>query len=80
MTTKVQKVQRIGNSAGVLLPKDWLRAKGIQPGDKIRIEITDTRVVILPAGREREVRVSAKFAREVDRFLRRNRGILERLT
>lgn len=80
MTTKVQKVQKIGNSSGVLLPKDWLRAKGIKPGDKVRIEITETRVVILPTSKDREVKVSAKFAKEVDQFLKRNRKILERLT
>ncbi len=80
MTIKVQKLQKIGNSSGVLLPKDWLRSKGIKPGDRVRIEITETRVVILPTGKDREVKVSAKFAKEVDQFLHRHRRILERLT
>jgi antitoxin component of MazEF toxin-antitoxin module len=63
MTTRTEQVQRIGNSSGVLLPKEWLRTKGIKPGDPVRIEFTETRVVILPAGKDRDVRVTARFAR-----------------
>lgn len=79
MANRVQKIQRVGNSAGILLPSDWLARKGLKPGAKVRIEVTDQRIVILPETKNREVKVNAKFARGVEEFLRRNRKILERL-
>ena len=79
MASKVQKIQKVGNSAGVLLPSDWLAKTGLKPGSKVRVEVTDQRIIILPEGKDREVRVDAKFAQEVDQFLRRNREILKRL-
>ena len=79
MTAKVQRIQRIGNSAGILLPAAWLSKRGLKPGAKVRVEVTDQRIVILPEGKWREVRVDARFARDVEVFLRRNKKILERL-
>lgn len=80
MSGKVQKIQKVGNSAGILLPADWLAKKGLRPGAKVRVEVSDQRIVILPELKHREVKVDARFAREVDAFLRRNRKILERLS
>lgn len=80
MTTKVQRIQRVGNSSGILLPKEWLRAKGLKPGSRVRLEISDTRLVILTEEKEREIPVDARFARDVNRFLRKHRRILARLS
>jgi antitoxin component of MazEF toxin-antitoxin module len=79
MARRVQKIQRVGNSAGILLPADWLARKGLKPGGKVRIEVTEQRIVILPETKNRDVKVDTKFARGVEEFLRRNRKILERL-
>jgi len=80
MVAKVQKIQRVGNSAGILLPAEWLSRRGLKPGAKVRVEVTDQRIVILPEGKAKEVRVDARFARDVEVFLRRNKKILERLS
>ena len=80
MTARAQKIQRIGNSAGILLPAAWLARQGLKPGATVRVEIGDRRIVILPEDRSRDVPVDARFAREVAGFLKRNRAILERLT
>jgi antitoxin component of MazEF toxin-antitoxin module len=80
MVSKVQKLQKIGNSSGVLLPRDWLREKGLKPGSRVRVEITDTRVIILAEEDAREIKVDARFARDVDRFIREHRKVLERLS
>jgi antitoxin component of MazEF toxin-antitoxin module len=80
MAGKVQKIQKVGNSAGVLLPADWLAARGLKPGSRVRLEVTDQRVVIHPEPKDREVGVDAKFARDVRAFLKRNAKILERLS
>jgi antitoxin component of MazEF toxin-antitoxin module len=79
MARRLQKIQKVGNSAGILLPADWLARKGLKPGAKVRIEVTDQRIVVLPETRNRDVKVDGKFARQVEEFIRRNRRILERL-
>ena len=79
MTRKVQKIQRIGNSAGILLPAEWLSAKHLKPGAKVRLEITEQRISVFPDEKDLEIEVDEKFAKEVQSFLRRNRAILERL-
>ena len=79
MTRKTQKIQRIGNSAGILLPAEWLSQKHLKPGAKVRLEITDQRISVFPEEIDREVEVDERFAKEVHSFLRRNREILGRL-
>jgi antitoxin component of MazEF toxin-antitoxin module len=80
MTKKVQKIQRIGNSAGILLPAEWLVRKHLKPGAKVRLEITDQRISVFPDEKDQEVDVDERFAKEVHSFLRRNRSILARLS
>lgn len=79
MTKKVQKIQRIGNSAGILLPSEWLSQKRLKPGAKVLLEITDQRISVFPEENEREVEVDERYAKEVQSFLRRNKEILSRL-
>jgi antitoxin component of MazEF toxin-antitoxin module len=79
MGRRLQKIQKVGNSAGILLPADWLARQGLKPGAKVRIEVTDQRIVVLPETRNRDVKIDGKFARQVEEFIRRNRRILERL-
>lgn len=79
LTRKLQKIQRIGNSAGILLPADWLSQQHLKPGAKVRLEITDQRITVFPDEKEHEQGVDARLAREVSSFLRRNKAILERL-
>jgi antitoxin component of MazEF toxin-antitoxin module len=79
MSAKVQKIQRVGNSAGILLPAGWLSKKGLKPGAKVRVEVSDQRIVILPEDHSTEVQVDGRFAHEVEVFLKHNKKILERL-
>ncbi len=79
MAHRLQKIQKVGNSAGILLPADWLARKGLRPGAKVRIEVTEQRIVVLPETRSRDVKIEGRFARQVEEFIRRNRKILERL-
>lgn len=79
MTKKVQKIQRIGNSAGILLPAEWLSRKRLKPGGKVRLEITDQRISVFPDEEDEDVELDERYAREVHSFLRRNRAILDRL-
>lgn len=79
MSVRVQKVQRVGNSAAVLLPADWVARKGLKPGAKIRVEVTDQKVTIFPEEEEVEVQVDEAYAKLVKGFLRRNKETLKRL-
>ena len=80
MAGRTQKIQKIGNSAGILLPKEWLKQMGLKPGAKVHLEISETRIVIHPPGARLQVKVDEKFAREVDLFLDRNKELLKRLS
>ncbi len=79
MSVKVQKVQRLGNSAAVLLPADWVARKGLKPGGRIRVEVTDQKISIFPDEEEQEVQVDPAYAKLVDGFLKRNKETLKRL-
>jgi antitoxin component of MazEF toxin-antitoxin module len=79
MTKRIQRIQRIGNSAGILLPSEWLSQKNLKPGAKVRLEITDQRISVFPDQKDQDVEVDERFAKEVHSFLRRHREILERL-
>lgn len=79
MSTRVRKVQRVGNSAAVLLPADWLARKGLKPGAKVRIEVTEQKITIFPEEEEQEVEVDEAYAKRVTGFLRRNKETLKRL-
>ncbi|MBI4565404.1 MAG: AbrB/MazE/SpoVT family DNA-binding domain-containing protein [Planctomycetes bacterium] len=77
---RTQRIQKVGNSAAVLLPKDWLRGHRLRAGAKVTVEVSETRLTIYPELQEREIRVNAEFGRRVDRFLRKHRAILKRLS
>ena len=80
MADRIQKIRKIGNSAGILLPADWLTQAGLKPGEEVRVDVTDRRITIFPKTDDREVEVDARFARQVETFLKRNREILARLS
>lgn len=46
MAVASKKLQRIGNSTGVILPADLLREAGLGPGDEVVIQAERGRVVI----------------------------------
>lgn len=79
MTRKVQKIKRIGKSAGILLPAEWLSKQHLKPGAKVRLEITDQRITVFPEEIDQDQEVDERYARKVQSFLRRNKEILSRL-
>ncbi len=36
----IQKIIKIGNSAGIILPQAILKSKGIHEGDEVKVQIT----------------------------------------
>jgi len=44
----VRRLIRIGNSYGLILPRDMLQALGLTPGTRLRVEIQEGRIVVSP--------------------------------
>lgn len=44
-------VRRVGNSAGVLIPKSMLEEIGVGPGDSLDMSLNEGRIVLVPLKR-----------------------------
>ena len=47
----VKKLQRIGNSTGLVLPRDVLQAADLKAGDEVLLAVFGRRIVLQPAVR-----------------------------
>ena len=77
-----RKICAIGNSQGVILPKEYLEALGLEVGSRIEATLDqEQRAIILfrPPGTIRPRGITENFARRVKRFIDRNRATLEAL-
>lgn len=68
----VQHTIQIGNSVGVIIPKNVLKEKNIKVGDKIEI---DVKAVENSVGG-----VDAKFMQMADEFIEDHKDVLEALS
>lgn len=69
-----QKLQRIGNGIGLLLPAELLRETGIGVGDEVLVQAERGRVVITPLVADFDEMVTA-----ADRFVAQHPNALEKL-
>jgi putative addiction module antidote len=67
----IQQTIQIGNSVGVVIPKNILTEKNIKIGDKVQIEIKPLKKEV--GG------VDAKFMKMVDEFIEEHKDVLEQL-
>lgn len=67
----VQQAIQIGNSIGVIIPKNVLEEKGIKVGDKLQI---DVKTINKSVGG-----VDTKFMKMVDEFIEEHKDVLEQL-
>ena len=74
MAVASKKLQRIGNSTGVILPADLLREAGLGPGDEVVIQAERGRVVITVLDPDFDDLVCA-----ADRFVAANPNALRKL-
>ena len=68
----VQQTIQIGNSVGVIIPKNVLKEKNIKVGDKIEIDVKSVKKV---AGE-----VDVKFMKMVDEFMEDHKDVLADLS
>ena len=77
-----RKIRAIGNSQGVILPKEYLEALGLEVGSRIEATLDQEQKAIIlfrPQGAIRPRGITENFARRVRRFIDRNRATLEAL-
>lgn len=74
MTTEALTVRAIGNSSGVVLPKDLLDALKVGPGDRLFVTHTADGIVLRPYNERFAEQM--KVAREV---MQRRRNVLREL-
>lgn len=68
----VQQAIQIGNSVGIIIPKNVLKEKNIKVGDKIEIDVKAVKNTV--GG------VDAKFMQMVDEFIKDHKDVLAALS
>ena len=67
----IQQTIQIGNSVGVIIPKNVLEEKKIKVGDKIKVEVKSVKKIV--GG------VDARFMKMADEFMEEHRDVLQAL-
>lgn len=77
-----QKIINIGNSAGVIIPKEYLDDLGLVVGEELQIRKAkdqDRLELYYKGGNESIKAVDARFAAMIDEIVERNKGMYKRL-
>lgn len=74
MSVTRKKLQRIGNSTGVVLPAELLRDAGLRPGDEVVMQAERGRLIITVLDPDFDDMVAA-----ADRFVARHPNALQKL-
>lgn len=75
--TLTKKISRIGNSYGVILPNEFMKVAGLEPGGECEIE-TQGESIILRA-HFKENKKDQTVAKATSRFIRKYRQDLQKL-
>lgn len=65
----IKKLKRIGNSVGLILPRDLVAAADLDAGDEVMLTLHGRRIVVEPAERRAGER---EFASAFEQVLRRH--------
>lgn len=74
-----QKIIKIGNSAGIILPQEIKKELGIKLGDSVAIGVQNSSMVITPIKEKHDDDVDPKFAKMVDEFINDHEDVLKEL-
>lgn len=75
----LQTMIQIGNSVGVILPKNVREELGFKVGDKVVVEKRNDKIILSPARKKSSAGVNAKFMKMVDEFITEHKDVLEEL-
>jgi putative addiction module antidote len=64
------KVIKIGNSYGLVLPKDCMATIGLQPGDEVAVTVRGSLLEVQPVEKHPKLRpeLEQAFARTIEKF------------
>lgn len=75
-----QKIIKIGNSTGIILPQNVNKELGIKLGDSVLINVQNTTMTITPIKeKKKDEDLDVKFATMVDAFLTDHEDVLKEL-
>ncbi len=74
-----QTIINIGNSQGIILPKEILKSSQLKVGDKVIVEEKENKVTISPVRKLSAKGVDARFMKMVDEFIEDHKDVLEAL-
>lgn len=76
-----QKIVRVGNSAAITIPKDFLELINLQIGDEVDVQSDkDMRVMIIkPTGSSAMTNITPEFKNWLDSFMVENHDVLKEL-
>lgn len=77
----VQKIIKVGNSAAITIPKEFLAQSGLQVGDEMSIE-TDAKLQLILARSKKKASspsLTPEFKQWLDKFIDDYRPVLQKL-
>lgn len=74
-----QTIINIGNSQGIIIPKELLKSIGIKSGDKVNIEEKNKKISITPV-KDVSGGVDTDFMKMVDEFMEEHKDVLQALS
>lgn len=74
-----QMIIKIGNSAGIILPKNIREESNLQVGDNVTLNQIRGKIVLVKTSRKKQPPITAKFAHMVDEFMTDHKDILREL-
>lgn len=74
-----QKVIQIGNSAGVVIPRELRKQLGIRIGENIIVDRKGSNIIISNPKKKKSRPVDAKFMKMVEEFIDEHEDVLKEL-
>lgn len=73
------KIRKIGNSAGIIIPKEVRKETGLKLGDAVMVGMHGHSIIISPQKKKRKKDITNKFVKMVDEFITEHEDVLEEL-
>ena len=76
---KTQKIIKIGNSAGMILPKDFIKSAKLKIGNTVYIEYVKKYDIIIIASTKNELTERIEFFTWLDEYSEKHKDLLKEL-
>ncbi len=72
----IQKIIKVGTSAAVVIPKDFLMGSGFKVGDKVSVDLDEEAKVVTIAPTSKKIKETADWT---DKFIKKYKKALDAL-